>query len=87
MPPLLIDGLPIRTSSIVPRTQPTAYDDAEERFAAMTAHHLDLSLLDLTYPDPVVWMFQGIVLCHPDNLPLVLGLARRAAQRTEDARG
>lgn len=49
-------------SLLIGRKETVAYDDWEDRLHAMTMHHVDLSLLDLTYTyDPDAFYFTGAI--------------------------
>jgi hypothetical protein len=70
-------GLPIHVSSLLSPPEHCALDDFEERLAAMTAHHLDLSLVSLTeIVDGTIYFIEhGVggpfISCHPDTLPFL----------------
>lgn len=62
-------GMPIHVNAMMPEVGAReALPDAEDRLRAMTLHHVDLSLLDLTSSEPVVFMIGGKILTHPNNL-------------------
>jgi hypothetical protein len=73
----ILGGMEIKTSDAMPEFAPYALDDYEDRLAAMTLHHIDLSLLDLVTHERVVFGVGGrYLVCHPNNLAAVCrGLA------------
>jgi hypothetical protein len=61
-------GYELFVSEFVPEFgEATAVDGWEDRLAAMTLHHLDLSLLDLTAPERVMFFVDQKIVCHPRN--------------------
>lgn len=61
-------NLVIMVSAWVPEFTPVAVEDYEDRLAAMTVHHLDLSLLPLTEPSRVVFEIDGKLVAHPTTI-------------------
>lgn len=62
---------PIIPSRRVPRTQLLPHVDFDDRLHAMTAHHIDLSLLDLVEEQPCAIFTAHGVFVHPDNLHIL----------------
>ena len=69
------DGpLPILGMEVVVRKElpefgsPEAVPDYEDRLAAMTAHHIDLSLLPLVTQQRIVLEADGKIFMHPNTL-------------------
>lgn len=75
MPDLLpmLGGMELKTSDAMPEFgERVALDDFEDRLAAMTLHHIDLSLLDLSQRERVVFGVGGrYLVCHPNNLDAI----------------
>lgn len=68
----IMSGVPVRTSVWLPRTTPVAVDDAEERWAAMTAHHLALDLLPLVRHEPAFFaanLNERVMVGFPGEVP------------------
>jgi hypothetical protein len=57
--------MPVRLSAYVPEFTTVARDDAMERLHAMTMHHIDLSLLDLTETEDCYFAARGELWMHP----------------------
>lgn len=65
------EGLRLVSSPAIQPWEQVAMDDWEERLHAMTAHHVVLDLLPLTFKEPVIYETPGALVCHPDVLELV----------------
>lgn len=75
----MIAGMDIRVLDWIPEfsDERTAYDDWEERLYALTLHHCDLSLLDLTFPQRAVFILDGkTIYCHPNTFHFIEHYAR-----------